>query len=69
MLNDVAVRPGGGFAPAIGRLADSVMAAGRRKRLWPMWLRWVATSSLRSTADQELVRLDPVLAVMLRGPR
>lgn len=68
MLKEVVVPPGGGFALAIGRLADSVMVAGR-KRLWPKRLRWVVTFSLPSVADQELVRLDPVLAVMMRGPR
>ncbi|WP_433732699.1 hypothetical protein ACQP0C_10265 [Nocardia sp. CA-129566] len=66
MLNEVAVRPVGGFALAIGRLADS--AAGRT-RWWLMWLRWMVTFSLPSTADQQLERLDPVLAVMVRGPR
>ncbi|MEU0506542.1 hypothetical protein [Nocardia sp. NPDC005998] len=68
MLKDVAVRPGGGFAVAVGRLADSAMVVGR-KRLWPMRLRWAVTFSLPSAADQQLVRLDPLLAVMVRGPR
>jgi len=66
MLKDVAVRPDGGIALAIGRVADRVMR--QRKPLWPMWLRWPVTRSLPSTRDQ-LFELDPVLAVMVRGPR
>ncbi|WP_433201146.1 hypothetical protein ACQP1G_09795 [Nocardia sp. CA-107356] len=67
MLKDVAVRPDRGIALVIGRVADRVVV-GQRKRLWPMWLRWPVTRSLPSARDQ-LFELDPVLAVMVRGPR
>lgn len=64
MLKDAVMRPSG-IGPVFGRVADRVVAAGQRKRSWYMWSRWI---SLPSTADR-VAELDPVLAVMWRGPR
>lgn len=64
MLKDAAVRPGG-IGLVFGRVADRVVAAGQRKRSWPSWSRWIL---LPSTADR-VAEMDPVLAVMWRGPR
>ena len=64
MLKDAAVRPSG-IGLVFGRVADRVVAAGQRKRWRPTWSRW---TPLPSTADR-VAELDPVLAVMWRGPR
>ncbi|WP_433525397.1 hypothetical protein ACQPZ2_10710 [Nocardia pseudovaccinii] len=62
MMDEVVARP---VWPVLGRLGVGAVVAGRRKRWWPNGLRWTATSA---AADQ-LLRVDPVLAVMVRGPR
>ncbi|WP_157187284.1 hypothetical protein [Nocardia vinacea] len=62
MVNEVVARPVG---LVLGRLSVGVVPAGRRKRWRPSWFRWSATQS----ATDQILRLDPVLAVMLRGPR
>jgi hypothetical protein len=62
MVNEVVARPAG---LVLGRLSVDAVVAGRRKRRRPSWFRWSATLS----APDQLLRLDPVLAVMMRGPR
>ena len=62
MVDEVVARP---VWPALGRLSVGAVAAGRWKRWWPNGLRWTATSA----ATDQLLRVDPVLAVMVRGPR
>ncbi|MEV5838625.1 hypothetical protein [Nocardia sp. NPDC052112] len=62
MVNEVVARPVG---LVLGRLSVGAVVAGRRKRWRPSRFRWSAT---RSATDQ-ILRLDPVLAVMLRSPR
>ncbi|MGF6885514.1 hypothetical protein ABIA39_003944 [Nocardia sp. GAS34] len=62
MVNEVVARPVG---LVLGRLSVGAVVARRRKWRWPSWFRWSATQS----ATDEIMRLDPVLAVMLRGPR
>jgi hypothetical protein len=61
MVNEVVARPVG---LALGRPSVGAVP-GRWKWQWPSWLRWSAAQS----ATDQLLRLDPVLAAMLRGPR
>lgn len=58
MVNDVLARP-------VGLMLGWPSVTGWRKRWRPSWFRWTAT---QSAADQ-ILSMDPVLAVMLRGPR
>lgn len=62
MVNEVVARPVG---LVLGRLSVGAVPVGWRKRWRPSWFRWSATQS----ATDQILRLDPVLAVMLRGPR
>ncbi|MFI7666774.1 hypothetical protein [Nocardia sp. NPDC049526] len=62
MVDEVVARPGW---LVLGRMSVGAVVAGRRKRWWPNALGWTATSA----ATDQLLRLDPVLAVMVRGPR